>query len=217
MKKILVIQQKMIGDVLASTVICTAVKRSYPNAEVHYLIHKGTHPVVENHPDIDRFILTESSETSLPQLLKLGQKFRKESYDAVIDAYGKWESIIPTYISAANTRISFRKWYTYLLYTKTITPAQNVAGSAIHHRLELAEALTGKFENIDFPKIFLSEIEIESASQLINAKTDRSKPLLMISVLGSGKDKSLPAAQMAESLDIIAGSGNLQMLFNFMP
>ncbi|NBC57221.1 MAG: lipopolysaccharide heptosyltransferase family protein, partial [Bacteroidetes bacterium] len=50
--KILVIQQKMIGDVLTSSVICENLKRNFPNAEVHYLINRFTLPVVENNPYI---------------------------------------------------------------------------------------------------------------------------------------------------------------------
>ena len=38
----------------------------------------------------------------------------------------------------------------------------------------------------------------------------------MISVLGSGKNKSLPPAKMAQTLDFIAQE-NVQLLFNFMP
>jgi heptosyltransferase-2 len=51
--KILVIQQKMIGDVLVSSLICENLKRSYPNSEVHYLINRFTIPVIENNPYVD--------------------------------------------------------------------------------------------------------------------------------------------------------------------
>ena len=54
--KVLVIQIKMIGDVLASTVICEAIKKEHPDWEVHYLIQKSTFPVVENNPFIDKVI-----------------------------------------------------------------------------------------------------------------------------------------------------------------
>ena len=57
--KVLVIQIKMIGDVLASTVICEAIKKEHPDWEVHYLIQKSTFPVVENNPFIDKVIFFE--------------------------------------------------------------------------------------------------------------------------------------------------------------
>ena len=51
--KILVIQQKMIGDVLASSTLCNTLKNEYPEAQIDYLIYPFTSPVVENNPNID--------------------------------------------------------------------------------------------------------------------------------------------------------------------
>ena len=61
MKKILVIQQKMIGDVLASSIICNNLKNIFPDAEIHYLIYPFTKPVVENNPNIDRIVFFEDT------------------------------------------------------------------------------------------------------------------------------------------------------------
>jgi len=54
--KILVIQQKMIGDVLVSSILFEPLKKKYPNAEVHYILNSHTYPVVQEHPFIDKFI-----------------------------------------------------------------------------------------------------------------------------------------------------------------
>lgn len=217
LKKILVIQQKMIGDVLASTVICSALKRAFPESEIHYMIHKNTVAVVQNNPDVDKIIEVDPSKTGIKSLIDLGHRLRAERYDAIIDAYGKWESLIPAVISGAKIRIGQKKWYTSLFYSKTIVPTQNISGSAIYHRLELAEALTGKFDDITFPQIHLSGTEISAAKSLISSAADVNKPIVMISVLGSGKNKSLPSKQMAKVLDMISECGDLQMIFNFMP
>ena len=153
----------------------------------------------------------------LSGLIAFGKQLKKNSYHAVIDAYGKWQSIIPAYYSDAKIRIGHKKSYTSLFYTKTVVPAKNVSGSAIHHRLQLAEALTGTFPKVEFPKIYLDENEVGTAKKLISEKLNPELPLIMVSVLGSGNSKSLPAVQMANTLDIIAGIGKMQLLFNFMP
>ncbi len=46
--KILVIQQKMIGDVLTSSILFEALRLKYPNAQLDYLINEHTFPVVQN-------------------------------------------------------------------------------------------------------------------------------------------------------------------------
>lgn len=216
--KVLVIQQKMIGDVLASTVICQALKELHPDWEVHYMIQPNTLAVVENNPFIDKFIIFNPKEIKgFFALVKFGKSLKKEKYDAVIDAYGKWESIIPAYFSGAKIRIGNKKWHTNLLYTKTIIPYKNVEGSAIVHRLQLAETLLKTSTDIAFPKIYLSEEEIENAKNKISEKLNTTVPIIMISVLGSNTNKSLPPKQMAETLDAIAKENHLQLLFNFMP
>ena len=57
--RILIIQQKMIGDVLVSSLICENLKKNYPNSEIHYLINRFTMPVIENNPHIDEIIVFE--------------------------------------------------------------------------------------------------------------------------------------------------------------
>lgn len=217
--KVLVIQQKMIGDVLASTVICETIKTVHPDWEVHYMIEPNTLAVVENNPFIDHIVFFQKpKKDSFISLIKFGFELKKESYNAVVDAYGKWESIIPAYFSGAKTRIGNKKWYTKLLFTKTITPAKDIEGSAIAHRLQLAEALLDAPASVLFPKIYLTEEEIAAAKQSVQDRLDTTKPIFMISVLGSGTNKSLPAGQMAQTLDDIAATNNnIQLLFNFMP
>ena len=55
--KVLVIQQKMIGDVLTSSILFEAIKIEHPSAELHYLINSHTVPVVENNPFVDKLVL----------------------------------------------------------------------------------------------------------------------------------------------------------------
>jgi heptosyltransferase-2 len=42
--KILIIQQKMIGDVLVSSIICNNLRRAYPDAQIDYLVYESTTP-----------------------------------------------------------------------------------------------------------------------------------------------------------------------------
>lgn len=215
--KVLVIQNKMIGDVLASTVICETLKKQHPTWEIHYMIQPNTLAVVENNPIIDSVVFFEPENYSgFIKLIAFGKLLSAEKYDAVIDAYGKWESILPAYFCGAKIRIGFKKWYTSLLFTETVIQEKNVEASAIHHRLQLAEALLKTKVETIFPKIYLSDSEINQAKVMIKERLNPNLKIIMISVLGSGKNKSLPPKKMAETLDIIAES-NVQLLFNFMP
>ena len=72
--KILIIQQKMIGDVLTTSLLFELLRDKYPNAELHYLINSHTFPVVENNPFINKFVFCtpeiESSKLKFLSFLK---------------------------------------------------------------------------------------------------------------------------------------------------
>jgi heptosyltransferase-2 len=216
--KVLVIQIKMIGDVLSSTVICETIKINYPDWEVHYLIQKNTFPVVENNPFIDQVIFFEPKEhKGFLNLYKFGKELKKEKYDIIIDVYGKWDSILPAYFSGAKTWIGHYKSYTQLFYSQNVHSDSECHGAANAYRLLLAKTALKKEVKMIFPKIHLSEEEISVAKIEIDKNLDASMPIFMISILGSGKNKSLPPKNMAKTLDCIANTGDAQLLFNYIP
>jgi heptosyltransferase-2 len=51
--KILIIQQKMIGDVLTSSLLFEVLKNNYKESELHYLINSHTSEIINNNPLID--------------------------------------------------------------------------------------------------------------------------------------------------------------------
>ena len=68
--KILVIQKKMMGDVLVSSIVFELLKKYYPNAELHYLIDKKHYQVIKNHRYIDKVIYFESFFSVLKRIRK---------------------------------------------------------------------------------------------------------------------------------------------------
>lgn len=219
--KILVIQQKMIGDVLASSIICNNLKMLHPDAQIDYLIYPFTKPVVENNPNIDNLILFKDEyRKSKKALLKFLMSIRKSQYDMVFDAYGKLESNLVVAFSGAKTKIGFHKSYSNFIYTKTVKeipqPTTN-AGTALENRINLVKA-TAENKNFNLkPKIFLTAAEIENGKQmLLDNHIDLSKKLFMIGVIGSGNSKTYPFEYMAKLLDVIVAQTGATILFNYM-
>ena len=56
MKKILVIQNKRIGDVLIASIIAANLKQLYPRSQIDYIVYDYTTGVIENNPNIDNII-----------------------------------------------------------------------------------------------------------------------------------------------------------------
>jgi len=62
--KILVIRFRRIGDAVLSSAICSSLKKSFPSAEIHYVLNKNVAPLFENHPDIDKIISFSDHENN---------------------------------------------------------------------------------------------------------------------------------------------------------
>ncbi|WP_378298247.1 glycosyltransferase family 9 protein [Aquimarina hainanensis] len=212
----------MIGDVLASTVICEALKKRHPNSTIDYLVNTNTLPVIKENPFFDNIIeFKQEYRDDKKKFYAFLKSLKKANYDIAIDAYGKLESNLITQFSGAKRRISYHKWYTYFLYSKTIKRVSKpitTASTSIENRLRLVFE-EGKIEsNIIKPKIFLTEQEKENAKTfLTNHGITFDRPVLMISVLGSEKRKTLPFEYMAEVIDKIVTTCDAQLLFNYIP
>jgi len=221
--KILIIQQKMIGDVLLSTMLCEQIKKNIPNTNVHYLINTNTEAIVTNNPYIDHIIFfTDDYRNSKWLFYRFLKGITQENYDVVIDAYCKLESMLVSLFSNSKVKISIDKWYSRAIYTTTIkyltTESSNIA-LAIGNRLNLLKPLIGEADKIASPpKIYLTDNEILKArSFLENNGVDLFNPIIMINVLGSSPQKTYPLYYMAEIIDHIACQGDFTILFNYMP
>ena len=126
-------------------------------------------------------------------------------------------SILPAYFSGAKTIVGHYKWYTQFFYTKTVVPDADCNATANAYRLLLSKTALGKEVEMIYPQIHLREEEKEKAKAAIKENCDTSKPIFMIGILGSGKNKSLPPKYMAETLDLITNTKDVQLLFNYMP
>ena len=204
--KILVIQQKMIGDVLFSSIICENIKLWNPKIRVDFLANRHTIPVIENNPNIDNIIIFEDHKSDrMRSFLKFLRMHKNKNYDVIIDAYGKIESIITTIFSNAKVKIGYRKWYTKWVYSilidRKLYRSKNDIQLSILNRLKLLEPIVGK--NFKFklkPRIHL-KYEREKNADLISIR--KKNVLIMINILGSSAKKSYPLNEMIALLDYV--------------
>src|SRR5690606_4777038 len=166
MKKILIIQNKRIGDVLISSVIANNVKKVFPNSEVVYFVYDYTTGVLENNPHIDRIISVKEKELKkIGKLAKTIIKTRKEKYDIIFDPYSKFQSRIICLFSGAKYRIGLKRAHKKLpldFYTHPIDfleKGTKTCGKAIEDRINMIASVF-ELKNPDYvPKVFLTEEE----------------------------------------------------------
>lgn len=221
--KILVIQQKRIGDVLTSTIICNNLKTKYPDAVIDYMCYPNSVDVLKENPNIDNIItLSNKVRKSIPSLFKFIFQIRKKKYNAVIDVYCKLETNLITLFSGAKYKVSYHKWYSPIFYNHTyerFDAIKSEYGLAIENRLLLLKPFISEKITDVKPKIFLKEEEINDAVKLLKDHNinPNEKPLIMFGILGSEVYKTYPLAKMAKIIDFTVEKTNASIIFNYIP
>ncbi len=220
MKKVLIIQNKRIGDVLIASVIANNFKAKHPDSEIHLMAYDFTEGVIMNNPNIDKFISVNEKELKkLPVLMKTIQQIRDEKYDIIFDSYSKTQSRLICKFSGAGMTIGNKSrkklgnWGFYTHPTQPLKETTNICGKAIEDRIHLLR-IAGTFENIDYaPKIFLSEEE--KKEDWLAKYSD--KKVVVLGVLGSTPQKSMPYEYVAQMADYITDNFDAYIIFNYAP
>lgn len=160
MKRILVIQLQQIGDVLLSTAICGTLKKTFPEAEIDYLVADFAEGIIQGHPAISE-VLSFDKKGGLLYFLKFLSRIRKKKYDIVIDILCKPRSGIMALYSGAKRRISFSRKGRSIFYSDLLPETLGLKIHTIDHRLTLLDPLKIPIKVDKTVKIYLEESLIQ--------------------------------------------------------
>ena len=159
--KILIVKPSSLGDVLHSLPFLNAIKTCFPQAQIHWVIARGLHELLEGHPMINRLWiidkdlwkkLSRATET-VKELKALFSGLRKEKFDLVIDLQGLLRSGLITMATKSRLRIGFREARegSRLFYTQKVTGGRDI--HAVDRYLKVAASLGCKISEVRFPLI----------------------------------------------------------------
>jgi len=107
-QKILIIRFSAIGDIILTTPVIRAVKKRYPQADLHYLTKKQYVDLVKHSPYVSKVIAFDPENTSL---LSLILQLRQEKYDWIIDIHKNIRSKLIRHLLFAKRKSSYSKGY----------------------------------------------------------------------------------------------------------
>lgn len=113
MKRIAIIKLSAMGDIIHAMVALQYIKREYPNLQIDWFVETAFAPILENNPDINEIIKLDlksikKDKKEIINQIKLIKKYKKNSYDLVIDAQGLIKSAIVSFFLGKN-RVGFSK------------------------------------------------------------------------------------------------------------
>lgn len=127
--KILTVQFKSLGDTVVSIPALMAIRRRFPDGELHALVPEGSAPLLRHHPAVNRVwgVPRVPGKAQLRQYWPIVRALRAERFDKCVDLGGNDRSAITTFLSGAPERLGAMPqngfWGRRFCYTKPVAPA----------------------------------------------------------------------------------------------
>jgi len=132
---ILIVKLSGIGDVVMSLPFLAALRRTYPEARLTWLVEEAAADIVLDHPLLDRVLVSRrkswirdikqgSFKPAWQDFRALLTELRRERYDLVIDLQGLFKSGIFTFLSGSKRRVGFdrSRELSHLFFNERLEP-----------------------------------------------------------------------------------------------
>lgn len=195
-KKILVCQQRQIGDVVISTACVELLRQRYPEAELHFLTEKKCAPILENNPHLKQVWCIEKQEGFFGGM-RLYAALRRQRFDLVADFQRLPRCRMATRFSGAPVRLTFPgKAHLRLIYTHFAGHTRG--GYAGKVKASMLEAL-GIEWNHQPPRMYLSPAEQDWAEEHLRAQgLTKANMLITLDPTHWSETRRWPARHWAE-------------------
>jgi len=90
--KILIVRLSSIGDIILTTPLLRAIRETYPEAEITFLIKKQYADLLRASPYISELITLDTNE-GFPGLRQIKRKLKEKQFDMYVDIHKNWRSI----------------------------------------------------------------------------------------------------------------------------
>ncbi|MDU1906472.1 MAG: glycosyltransferase family 9 protein [Dysgonomonas sp.] len=221
-RKILVIRFRRVGDATLSVALCTSLRKSFPHAEIHYVLNENIAPLFSGHPDIDKIITF--SDYDMAKITRYVKKVKtivsEEKYDIIIDTRATIKTLFFSVFSL-NTpyRIGRKKEYNLFFHNFRVDNYPDGIRDNLTLTLELLNPLTKHFEIIKDSnfKLNSSETEKQSYKEYLQSKgLDLEKPIIVCAVTARKEGKVWPKDKMGNVLNrVIQKYPTAQLIFNY--
>jgi heptosyltransferase-1 len=196
--KILIIKPSSFGDIVQANPAVHALRSSYKDAKIYWLVFEQWEPIVRLFPDVDETIVWNRSG-GMKEYLKLIKTVQAMKFDLVIDLQGLFRTALIAKMSDAPIIIGVPglKEFSWLL-VKEVYPERRDA-NAVLRSLETVRYLTNR------PVEPMFNIKVDQQSVILAEKIiGKNVPVVAIVPFARGKAKEWPIQRYKELAERIA-------------
>ena len=206
-EKILALQFKYFGDAVLMTPALRALRRNFPQGEIHLLVPEEIAPLFQHLTWINRVwpMPRRRGSASLRETWPLIRALRREHFDRSVDFASNDRGAILSFLIGARRRLGWaepggffgRKFF----YNDRVAPENNPP----HESMRLAQLLSGW--QIPLPDSWEAEIRSDPVLAKAAEAILPEKNAVVCHVASSQKKKEWPLAQWAEFYQLATAAG----------
>jgi len=149
-ERLLILRMGALGDIVHTLPAVAALRKSFPRAQIDWLVDSKWSPILEGNPDVSKIISVDRHNWR--NVLATIRQLRAARYTIALDFQSLYRSAILARLSGAPRRVGFDASYAResaasLFYTTKVTPRLK---HKVEHNLELAEGVGGRANEIRF-------------------------------------------------------------------
>jgi len=207
-KNVLVVKLSAIGDVIHALPVSYAIKETFPEAKITWVVEPPAYDLLTNNPYIDHIILFEKKKFKsvggfLKNLPKFSTELKKTKYDVTLDLQGLGKSAIIAYLSGAQLKLGCSNMRELSDLVSKPVCGLNQNGHIVERYLDVVRDLGCKVEKVIFP-IVITEKEADIAIKLmLQAGMDIKNPYVVLAVGANWPNKRWPTKLYAALVDYL--------------
>lgn len=206
MKNILIVKLSAIGDVIHAMPVAHAIKETYPEAHITWVVEPPAYDLLAMNPDVDEIILFKKKEfKSIGGFIEnygpLKREIQKRNYDAVLDLQGLFKSAAIAYLAKAPRKLGMCNMRE--LSDKISQPVigANAKGHIVERYLDVARAIDCKAENAEFSLIVPDREADLTRMRFSQAGANMGNPYVVLAVGANWPNKRWPEENFAKLAD----------------
>lgn len=220
-KKVLILRLSALGDTIHTLPVAYAIKKTYPNCKIGWVVEDKAKLFIENNPLIDKCYVIPKKEwqkrgfsiQTIKEFKHIVDEINKENYDIVLDTQQlfKSSSLLPFLrIKRKITLTGGREFY-WLFNNEFVKESHRLFDSNYHvvnRNLELAKYIGADTSEI---KMVLKEAteEIKNKIDELLKNVDESKKIIVISPATTWDNKHWEEIHWSEVIDYFSEKVNL--------
>lgn len=188
-KNVLVVKLSAIGDVVHALPVSYAVKETFPDAKVTWVVEPPAYDLLKMNPCVDEIIVFHKREFRsfsgfVRRFFPFKKEIQREKYDAVLDLQGLFKSAAIAYFAESNIKLGICNMREMSDKVSTPVVGEHAFGHIVDRYLDTARAIGCRVDKVVFPIEVPSGEAVKAVNIMVHAGMRYENPYVVF-VIGA--------------------------------